>query len=107
MKDQLKTIIDIFFDEWECPSNKVYSERLAEWIDKAIGIDERAVNSALKKVQFHMFVPVNGVRENNNKVTLHNNARKRLTKSITHSRPLKCEAEDVAQGRQDRIDRVV
>lgn len=31
-EEQLKTIIDAFFDDWECPSNKVYSEHLAEWI---------------------------------------------------------------------------
>ena len=47
MKDQLKTIIDAYFDEWECPSNKIHSKDLAECLDKAIGIDEEKINSEL------------------------------------------------------------
>lgn len=105
MKEQIENLISKWSDDAEFYMTQQQKSELAERLDKAIGIDERVVNSALKKVEFCMFVPVNAVKETKYRqsyVTLRNNARKRLTKSIIQSRPLKCDIEDVTQGRQDR-----
>lgn len=51
-------------------------------------LSQKAINYALKSVQFKDFVPVNGVRgdRTNEKCTLHNNARKRLAKAVVKAR---------------------
>lgn len=129
MKEQLKTIIDAFFDDWECPSNNVYSDDLATSLDKAIGID----NIFLSKEELLRAIPIetkyiksffpectcehdtmgecicydwNKEFDDYQKAIVDSIFQTQKEKAITKSRPLKCDIEDVAQGRQDRIDMV-
>lgn len=85
MKEQLKCIIDAFFDEWGCPSNKVYSEHLAKRLDKAIGIDEEYVTEILEQTMKDYDLTGFVKREI---VTINY---KMLAEAIATSRPLKCE----------------
>ncbi len=47
LKDGIKKTIDDFFEEWECPSNQVYSQELANKISDALVVDEKQVVSEL------------------------------------------------------------
>lgn len=54
-KNDLKTTIDKFFEDWECPSNQCYSEELAKYIDeqyrkdKFDGLKDLIINDVVGK----------------------------------------------------------
>jgi hypothetical protein len=98
MKEQIENLISKWSDDAEFYMTQQQKSELAERLDKAIGIDEEKINSELlsRSEWFYKFQEGNAsggwLRHN-------------IAKAIAQSRPLKCDIEDVAQGRQDRLTR--
>jgi hypothetical protein len=98
VKEQLKTIIDAFFDDWECPSNKVYSDDLATSLDKAIGIDREKVIGIVAQAWC--------AKENEHK-EMDTVLGYTIVDAITQSRPLKCEVDMVGfEGTYDALNKL-